>query len=96
LPTLAAAAWCLEFNGGLRRGEQYLPDPGHGKYLRAWSMKDGNLLWEVNTYTAAAPSADAAAEAEKDRGVDLLPLGADVDGDGAEDLLVLARGQAGV
>jgi hypothetical protein len=19
----------------------------HGKYLRAWSMKDGNLLWEV-------------------------------------------------
>ena len=64
-----------------------------GKYLRAWALKDGNLLWEVVTYSAAAPSADAAAEAERDRGVDLLPLGGDVDNDGAEDILVLARGE---
>ena len=64
-----------------------------GKYVRGWSMRDGNLLWEHAVYTAAAPSADAAAENVKDRGVDLLPLGRDVDGDGADDLLVLARGQ---
>lgn len=74
-------------------GRMLISSSSHGKYLRAWSMKDGNLLWEVNTYTAAAPSADAAVEAEKDRGVDVLPLGADVDGDGAEDILVLARGE---
>jgi hypothetical protein len=64
-----------------------------GKYLRGWSMKDGELLWETTLYTAAAPSADAAAERTKDRGIDLLLLGEDVDGDGAEDVLVLARGE---
>ena len=74
-------------------GRMLISSSSQGKYLRAWSMKDGNLLWEVNTYTAAAPSADAAAEAEKDRGVDVLPLGEDVDRDGAEDILVLARGE---
>ena len=64
-----------------------------GKYVRGWSMRDGNLLWEHAAYTAAAPSADAAAESVKDRGVDLLPLGRDVDGDGADDFLLLARGE---
>ena len=56
-------------------------------------MKDGELLWETTLYSAAAPSADAAAERTKDRGIDLLLLGEDVDGDGAEDVLVLARGE---
>ena len=46
-----------------------------GKYLRGWSLKDGTLLWEAVTYTAAAPSAEAAMERGADRGVDLLPLG---------------------
>ena len=64
-----------------------------GKYLRGWSLKDGTLLWEAVTYTAAAPSAEAAMERGADRGVDLLPLGRDADGDGAEDVLVLARGE---
>jgi len=64
-----------------------------GKYLRGWSLKDGTLLWEAVTYTAAAPSAEAAKERGADRGVDLLPLGRDADGDGAEDVLVLARGE---
>ena len=64
-----------------------------GKYVRGWSMRDGNLLWEHAAYTAAAPSADAAAESVKDRGVDLLSLGRDVDGDGADDFLLLARGE---
>ena len=62
-----------------------------GKYLRGWSLKDGTLLWEAVTYTAAAPSVEAAKERGADRGVDLLPLGRDADGDGAEDVLVLAR-----
>ena len=74
-------------------GRQLITLSSRGKYLRAWSMKDGNLLWEVTTYTAAAPSAAAASEAERDRGVDVLPLGEDVDADGAEDVLVLARGE---
>ena len=64
-----------------------------GKYLRGWSLKDGTLLWEAVTYTAAAPSVEAAKERGADRGVDLLPLGRDADGDGAEDVLVLARGE---
>ena len=64
-----------------------------GKYLRGWSLKDGTLLWEAVTYTAAAPSAEAAKERGADRGVDLLPLGRDADGDGSEDVLVLARGE---
>ena len=64
-----------------------------GKYLRGWSLKDGTLLWEAVTYTAAAPSAEVAKERGADRGVDLLPLSRDVDGDGAEDVLVLVRGE---
>ena len=57
-------------------------------------MKDGELLWERVAFTAAAPSADAAKEAALDAGIDLLPLNEDVDGDGADDVLVLARGRA--
>ena len=67
---------------------------GGGKHLRAYSMKDGELLWERVAFTAAAPSADAAKEAALDAGIDLLPLNEDVDGDGADDVLVLARGRA--
>jgi hypothetical protein len=30
-------------------GRMLISSSSSGKYLRAWSMKDGNLLWEVNT-----------------------------------------------
>ena len=72
-------------------GRVLLSSSSSGKYLRGWSMKDGTLLWEAVTYTAAAPSAEAALENQKDVGVDVLPLGRDADGDGVEDVLVLVR-----
>ena len=74
-------------------GRVLLSSSSSGKYLRGWSMKDGTLLWEAVTYTAAAPSAEAALENQKDVGVDVLPLGRDADGDGVEDVLVLVRGE---
>ena len=36
-------------------GRQLLTVSSGGKYLRSWSMRDGSLLWELVTYTAAAP-----------------------------------------
>jgi|TARA_B110000240_G_scaffold52106_1_gene59619 hypothetical protein len=74
-------------------GRVLLSLSSHGKYLRGWSMKDGTLMWEAVTYTAAAPSAEAALEKQSDRGVDLLVLGRDADDDGVEDVAVLVRGE---
>ena len=53
---------------------QLLTVSSAGKYLRSWSMRDGSLLWELVTYTAAAPSADAKAERDRDRGVAREPV----------------------
>ena len=47
----------------------------------------------AQTSAAARAALRSAKERGADRGVDLLPLGRDADGDGAEDVLVLARGE---
>merc|ERR1711965_739017 len=50
------------------------------------------MIWETIAYTEAAASEELYLESAKDLGIDILPLGKDVDGDTVHDFLVLAKG----
>ena len=63
-----------------------------GKFIRALDIEDGSMIWETIAYTEAAASEELYLESTKDVGIDILPLGKDVDGDKIHDFLVLAKG----
>ena len=63
-----------------------------GKFIRALDIEDGSMIWETIAYTEAAASEELYLESAKDLGIDILPLGKDVDGDTVHDFLVLAKG----
>ena len=63
-----------------------------GKFIRALDIEDGSMIWETIAYTEAAASEELYLESTKDVGIDILPLGKDVDGDTIHDFLVLAKG----
>ena len=69
-----------------------LVQSSNGKFIRALDIEDGSMIWETITYTEAAASEELYLESAKDIGIDILPLGKDVDGDTVHDFLVLAKG----
>jgi len=69
-----------------------LTQSSNGKFIRAIDLSDGTMIWESIAYTEAAASEELFLESAKDVGIDIVPLGKDVDGDTIIDFLVLAKG----